>query len=160
MKNRSNEPADNWGTPKAFYDVLNAEFNFDFDPCPLTFGALAFDGLLVPWGRSNWINPPYSAALKKAFVEKALQESRNSVCVLLLPVSTSTILFHNIILPYAKEIRFVQKRIPFIGVNTKGEYVNWHLEPIVPTPVPTGVHVKNSGMHDSMIVIFDGRATA
>ncbi len=24
-----------WATPKGLYDALNAEFHFDFDPCPL-----------------------------------------------------------------------------------------------------------------------------
>lgn len=24
----------NWKTPKAFYQALDAEFGFDFDPCP------------------------------------------------------------------------------------------------------------------------------
>lgn len=35
MKNRNIEHSDNWATPKEFYDALNAEFNFDYDPCPL-----------------------------------------------------------------------------------------------------------------------------
>jgi hypothetical protein len=43
---------------------------------------------------------------------------------MLLPVSTSTVLFHDFIKPYAKEIRFVRGRIKFIGVNTKGKEVS------------------------------------
>lgn len=35
MKNRNLNHSDNWATPKEFYDKLNKEFNFDFDPCPL-----------------------------------------------------------------------------------------------------------------------------
>jgi len=56
---------------------------------------------------------------------------------MLLPVSTSTQLFHKYILPNAKEIRFIEKRIKFEGINTKGEFVT--------TKTP---------MHDSMVVIF------
>ncbi len=56
---------------------------------------------------------------------------------MLLPVSTSTKLFHNHIKPNAKEIRFVEGRIRFSGINTKGEYVT-----------------TKSPMHDSMVVIF------
>lgn len=72
--------------------------------------------------------------------------------MLLLPVSTSTKLFHNYIKPNAKEIRFVERRIKFIGINSKGEYVNWNYWNKC---APIGVRqINNSGMHDSMIVIF------
>lgn len=70
----------------------------------------------------------------------------------MLPVSTSTKLFHDLILPNKKEIRFLKGRVKFIGINTKGQYVNWHLWD---KQAPEGVnHVKNSGMHDSMIVVL------
>ena len=93
---------------------------------------------LSPWGGVNFINPPYSRKLKELFVKRAILESKKgAICVLLLPVSTSTALFHDFIKPNAKEIRFVRGRIAFCGVNTKGEYTE------------TG-----KPMHDSMIVIF------
>lgn len=38
MKNRNLIHSDNWATPKGFYDVLDKEFNFDHDPCPLNGG--------------------------------------------------------------------------------------------------------------------------
>jgi hypothetical protein len=62
MKNRIAEPSDNWETPKYFYEELDKEFHFDFDPCPLNEGDIApdKDGLLIEWGQSNFINPPYS----------------------------------------------------------------------------------------------------
>jgi hypothetical protein len=55
---------------------------------------------------------------------------------MLLPVSTSTKIFHEIIYPYG-EIRFLKGRVKFKGVNTFGQEV-----------------VNKCGMHDSMIVIF------
>ena len=58
---------------------------------------------------------------------------------MLLPVSTSTILFHEYIKPNAREIRFVKGRIPFEGVNTFGKSVGKGSAP----------------MHDSMIVILE-----
>lgn len=140
MKNRNLNHSDEWATPKEFYDKLNSEFNFDFDPCPLNGGEITpeTDGLLIEWKKSNYINPPYSRKLKEAFVIKAIQESKKGkLCVMLLPVSTSTKLFHDWIQPNAKEIRFVKGRIKFVGVNTKGEFVN-----------------DKAPMHDSMIVIF------
>lgn len=137
MKNRNLNHSDNWATPKEFYDKLNEEFQFDFDPCPLNHD-MSWDGLEVEWGKSNYINPPYSRELKEAFVKKAVLESKKGkVCVMLLPVSTSTKLFHDWVKPNAKEIRFVRGRIKFLGVNTKGEYVT-----------------NKAPMHDSMIVIF------
>lgn len=143
MKDRNLKHSDNWETPKDLYDDLNDEFNFDCDPCPICYGEITpeNDGLLIPWGRRNFANPPYSRKLKEAFVTKAVEvAAKGALCVMLLPVSTSTVLFHEIIQPNAKEIRFLRSRVKFIGINTKGEKVS-----------------DKCGMHDSMIVIFDGR---
>ena len=155
MKIRINKPSDNWETPKYFYEELNKEFNFDFDPCPLNNGLITSetDGLLVEWGQSNFINPPYSQKLKEGFVKRAIIDFSDRTNVFLLPVSTSTILFHDWILPNNKEIRFIRKRIPFIGVNKKGQWVNWHLtDRVAPSFVE---YVKNCGTFDSMVVIFN-----
>ena len=132
--------SDNWKTPSLLYEELNKEFNFDFDPCPLCEDEITpeKDGLLIEWGSRNFINPPYSRKLKDAFVAKAVEVAKNgNLCVLLLPVSTSTKLFHDLIQPNAKEIRFLRGRVKFEGVNTKGEYVT-----------------NKAGMHDSMIVVL------
>lgn len=59
-----------------------------------------------------------------------------NLCVMLLPVSTSTKIFHDIIYKNA-EIRFLKGRVSFKGTNTKGEYVD-----------------DKKPMHDSMVVIF------
>lgn len=137
MKNRNLNHKDDWATPKDFYDELNKEFNFDFDPCPFMHD-MSWDGLSVEWGKSNFINPPYSKELKEKFVLRAIEESKKgSTCVMLLPVSTSTKLFHHHILPNAKDIRFIYRRLKFSGYNTFGEFVN-----------------NKAGMHDSMLVIF------
>ena len=86
------------------------------------------------------MNPPYSLTLKTAFVLKAIEQMRKGkTSVMLLPVSTSTSLFHDYIKPNAHEIRFVRKRIKFLGVNTKGEYVT-----------------NKTPMHDSMVIVFKG----
>jgi phage N-6-adenine-methyltransferase len=142
MKNRNLKHSDNWETPNDLYEDLNKEFNFDFDPCPISYKQITpdNDGLLLEWGDRNFINPPYSRKLKEAFVKKAVEESnKGKLCVLLLPVSTSTVLFHDYIQPNADEIRFLRGRVKFIGTNT------------------FGVRVTNkAGMHDSMVVIFKG----
>lgn len=138
MKNRNLKHSDHWETPKSLYDELNNEFGFDFDPCPIMQEVTAeTDGLTIEWGWVNFINPPYSRKLKEAFVLRAIDYSKQGrTCVMLLPVSTSTKLFHNHIQPNAKEIRFIKGRVRFIGTNTKGEKSN------------------GTGMHDSMVVVF------
>lgn len=125
---------DDWETPPDLYAELDREFSFDFDPCPLNAD---FDGLTIEWGKSNYINPPYSRTLKEAFIRKAYEQSlKGKTCVMLLPVSTSTKIFHEVIYPHA-EIRFLKGRVKFIGVNTAGERVT-----------------NKCGQHDSMVVIF------
>ena len=138
MKNRNLNHSDNWETPKELYNKLNNEFDFNFDPCPINHDATKWDGLQIEWKERNFINPPYSRKLKEAFVKKAIEESKKGkLCVLLLPVSTSTKLFHEHILPNKKEIRFIKGRVKFIGYNTFGQKVT-----------------DKAGMHDSMIVVL------
>ncbi|GAH06518.1 unnamed protein product, partial [marine sediment metagenome] len=96
-----------------------------------------FDGLLIDWKKVNYINPPYNRKDKEAFIRKAFEESKKGkTCIMLLPVSTSTKIFHEVIYPNA-EVRFLRGRIKFAGFNSKGEYVE-----------------NKTGQHDSMLVIF------
>jgi phage N-6-adenine-methyltransferase len=137
MKNRNLNNHDNWKTPKSLYDSLDLEFKFDFDPCPLCHDITKWDGLTVNWGECSFVNPPYSRKLKEAFILKAFKEyKKGKTVVMLLPVSTSTEIFHNIILPNC-EIRFLKGRVKFEGINTYGKKV-----------------VNKCGMHDSMVCIF------
>jgi len=142
MKNR--KPIhDDWETPSylleqeiipIFENWYGKEY---FDPCPINS---KFNGLDIEWQKQNYINPPYSRMLKELFIRKAFEESKKGkLCVMLLPVSTSTNIFHEVILPNA-EIRFLKGRVKFIGVNTKGEKVT-----------------NKCGQHDSMIIIFKPR---
>lgn len=113
---------DDWATPKEFIVELEKEFGKMFDPCPLHSN---FDGLSIPWKEVNFVNPPYSRKLKEAFITKAYQEwqRNNRTSILLLPVSTSTKIFHRLIYPYA-EIRFIEGRIKFNGLKTAGQMDN------------------------------------
>ena len=142
MKNKNIQSNNNhWKTPDWFYDKLDKEFHFDFDPCPLNHDLSKWNGLNIDWGYRNFINSPYSRNDKEAFIIKAIHEARKGkLCVMLLPVSTSTGIFHNYIVPNAKEIRFIKGRLKFEGVNTRGEYVT-----------------EKTGQNDSMIVIFRGK---
>jgi hypothetical protein len=110
---------DNWETPKELYNTLDAEFHFDFDPCPLNHN-MSWDGLKIEWGSSNFVNPPYSRKLKEAFIMKAIEESKKGkLSVILVPVSTSTKIFHEYI--YMKyELRFLKGRPKFKGLLRDG----------------------------------------
>ena len=48
-----------WVTPPDLMKQLTDEFHFDFDPCPHPRPE-GFDGLVVEWGKSNWVNPPFT----------------------------------------------------------------------------------------------------
>jgi len=137
MKNRNIDHKNDWRTPQYLIEQLQEEFWDMFDPCPFQHD-MSWDWLKIEWEAVTFINPPYSLDLKVAFVEKAAEESKKwKTCVMLLPVSTSTKLFHEVILPNKKEIRFLKGRVKFSWWNTKWERVD-----------------NKCWMHDSMIVIF------
>lgn len=100
-----------WATPKALYEELDREFHFDFDPCPL--GEMELYGsspLFSNWsGRRVFCNPPYNKGINP-FLERACDAD---VAVFLLPARTDTKWFHNLCLPFAKEIRFLKGRLRF-----------------------------------------------
>lgn len=107
---------DNWATPKELYDVLDKEFHFDDDPCPMLHdnSELFLGGLAREWGQSTFINPPYSNPAP--FCQKAVQEAQSGkIVVALLRGDTSTKWFHDWVLPYAKEIRFLKGWVNFNG---------------------------------------------
>src|ERR1039458_4179588 len=69
-----------WLTPPELYTKLDAEFHFDFDPCPYPLPE-GFDGLTCEWGRSNYVNPPFGSIIHQgrkkgptAWVRKAIAE--------------------------------------------------------------------------------------
>ena len=109
---KSSGSRDNVLTPKTFYDLLDAEFHFDHDPCPPTpAGLRPFDGLGDWPGRSVFVNPPYSNP--RPWIQRAVEESaKGKTVVMLLRADTSTRWFHDLILPNA-EVRFVRGRLQF-----------------------------------------------
>lgn len=82
-----------------------------------------FNGLEIEWAQSTFVNPLYDLKGKTAFVLKAYEEVQKSKSiVMLLPVSTSTELFHKYILPYA-DIDFLNFRPKYEGINSQCQYL-------------------------------------
>lgn len=98
-----------WQTPKAVYQVLDAEFGFDFDPAPIQPD---FDGLEIEWGDRNFVNPPYGREIPK-WIKKGYQEHlKGKTVVFLIPSRTDTRWWHSYIMK-ADEIRFIRGRLKF-----------------------------------------------
>lgn len=80
-----------WLTPPDLMYQLNAEFAFDFDPCPYPKPD-DFDGLRCEWGMSSYVNPPFGAYVdfdgKKrgptAWAKKAIAEHKKGKRVVLV----------------------------------------------------------------------------
>ena len=156
MKNKSAIASDTWLTPIDFYLPLNDRFGFaNFDPCPADNDIFLFDGLKVDWMDRTYCNPPYSRKIKEDFIIKAHKQSlQNKLVVLLLPVSTSTKIFHNLILPNAK-VEFLKGRLKFEGIDGDGNWVNPNCGMGSLKNIPENAkQVNRSGQNDNMIVIF------
>ena len=96
-----------WRTPPEVYAALDAEFNFNLDPCPNG----ATDGLTRSWvGKRVYCNPPYGRGVS-AWLAKA---NEADIAVYLLPSRTGNRWFHDYAM-HATEIRFLRGRLTFQG---------------------------------------------
>jgi phage N-6-adenine-methyltransferase len=120
LKTMFSSETDLWSTPQAFYDRLNAEFNFTLDPCSdgtnnkcaLYFTAEQ-DGLAQEWApHTTFMNPPYGRAIAD-WIRKAYEESCNgATVVILIPARTDTKYWHDYVMK-AEEIRLIKGRLKF-----------------------------------------------
>lgn len=108
-----------WLTPPEVYAALNAEFNFDFDPCPCPRPD-EYNGLVLPWGHSNYVNPPFRKKDSPhggptAFVRKAIEEqARGNTSVLMIPVQS----YVNLLIEAGAELRSAG-RVKWLEANTR-----------------------------------------
>lgn len=92
-----------WLMPPDLLSELDNEFHFDFDPCPFPRPE-GFDGLEVDWGKSNWVNPPFTGMAKvpgkrkigpMAWARKALAErDKGNTSVLIFPIYQVRVIRH------------------------------------------------------------------
>lgn len=106
-----------WRTPRALYQGLDAEFSFDFDPCPPN---PKFDGLKCEWGDASYVNPPFKTIAQ--WVEKAYSEwKKGKTVVLLIPARTCTRWWHEYVMN-ASEIRFIKGRLHYDDAKTPAPF--------------------------------------
>jgi site-specific DNA-methyltransferase (adenine-specific) len=139
----SSESAE-WSTPSDFFAKVEAEFGpFDLDPCATAENAKARmwydaddDGLSQSWvtvpahtsggdclTRSIWLNPVYGREISK-WILKAVYAFEIGVplIVMLLPARTDTRWWHDYVIPYASEIRFIRGRLKFGGSKNSAPF--------------------------------------
>lgn len=107
-----------WATPQAFFDRLNAAYHFTLDPCATAantkcrrFFTPEQDGLKQKWTGRVFMNPPYGRGIA-AWVKKAYEASRGGALVVcLLPARTDTTWWHDYCMK--GDVRFIRGRLKF-----------------------------------------------
>lgn len=119
--------SDNWATPQAFFDKLNAEFDFDLDVCADKLNAKCDrfftkedDGLAQTWQGVVWMNPPYGREIGKWMFKAVESWKAGATVVCLVPARTDTAWWHD----YATqgEIRFIRGRLKFGNSKTAAPF--------------------------------------
>ena len=124
--------SDEWSTPQAFFDALDAEFHFTMDAAasrenckvpnyrgPDHILPDCRNGLVFDWNGVVWLNPPYSRV--KQFMMKASEQAlKGCTVVCLVPSRTDTRWWHECVWDelrnrarHGVEVRFVRGRLKF-----------------------------------------------
>jgi phage N-6-adenine-methyltransferase len=118
---------DDWATPQATFDALDAEFGFTTDVCASPENAKcrhyydrSQDGLKQDWAGVCWCNPPYGREIGR-WLRRAYEASRaGATVVCLVPARTDTGWWHE----YAMrgEVRFLRGRLTFGGARNTAPF--------------------------------------
>ena len=130
-----------WGTPDWVFDHFNdgpmGPFDLDAAACAHNTTCANFigpkrDALKTPWeGKRVWLNPPWGRGIGK-WVQRAWEQSMNGnvgEVVCLLPASTDTAWWHDVVMKHAQEVLLIRGRLHFIrddghtGPCTKGSAI-------------------------------------
>jgi|TARA_R110002020_G_scaffold455564_1_gene671747 hypothetical protein len=107
-----------WITPPELYDELNAEFHFDFDPCPYPYEGI--DGTEIEWGKATYCNPPFrktdgqNGKGPTAFIRKAIEENKKGKTVV---ITINTMSFINLLLEAGAEAKSLG-RVKWLDAET------------------------------------------
>ena len=141
-----------WCTPQNLFDELDKEFHFVLDAAATDKSAKCkqyytpeTNGLENSWQVEEgavFCNPPYGHNITGKWVQKAYEEAKNGVTVvLLIPARTDTRWFHNFI--YGKaEIRFLKGRVKF--TDEDGEPCKDKNDKPTAAPFPSMVVIYNN----------------
>ena len=112
---------DDWETPPAFFDRLDAIFDFQLDAAAAAHNTKCAqyftrkdDALKQDWHpyKRIWLNPPYGRVMPQ-WMEKAYRESRKGCMVVcLVPARTDTRWWHEFVHDKAL-VTFVRSRLKF-----------------------------------------------
>jgi site-specific DNA-methyltransferase (adenine-specific) len=136
--------SDDWATPQAFYDALDAEFGFVLDACSSTtnhkaphFFALDHpdldrrDGLAGDWAADArthqgavWLNPVYGRTIGDWMAKAADTARAGATVVCLVPARTDTRWFHDHVLAEGAEVRYVRGRLKFGSATTGAPFAS------------------------------------
>lgn len=124
---RTENSRDDWETPDWLFQILNREFHFTLDLAASDHNTkcnkyFTKDDNALKQDITDEIvfcNPPFF--LKDQFVQYAVEYSKTNTIVMILPVATSTKLFHQHVIK-AAEIRFIEGRVNYClnGREIKG----------------------------------------
>lgn len=140
---------DDWGTPKQLFLKLHEEFNFCVDVCATEENALV-DSWIGPKGKiedaldseqdwrtacdrvhaasrfythSFFMNPPYSNVADFVHtVRTRAEDNKDCRFAMLVAARTDTRWFHEDVLPFASEIRFIKGRVTFAGAPSTAPF--------------------------------------
>lgn len=107
-------------TPEPLRQAIYERYNIDHDPCPLNGHITGPDGLdrSIPWGKRNYLNPPYVKAGIEAFVKRAIEEMQlGNNSYFLMPFRASLLYYHEA-MRHCTGISFLGRNVKFEGYNS------------------------------------------
>lgn len=104
--------------PDVKWDIYQ-QYKIDHDPCPLFGLKEGPDGLdeSVPWGKNNFVNPPWDKEGIANFAKRAVKEmGKGNNTYMLIPFRPAT-RYYDYVFEHCTGIDFVAEHVKFVGYN-------------------------------------------
>jgi len=143
---------EDWATPPELVAALAADFGpFDLDPCATAasakaprFFTLKDDGLAQSWAPARvFLNPPYGGTIGKWIHKARLEAALGARVVALIHARTDTRWWHGDVEGHARLVRFLSRRVRFIGPD--GQRVGAPFPSVVVVWAPHGSLLVSGG---------------